>query len=255
MGLSTRIFLFLYTKEKELMKIISKLISLSLIVFFISSCIIGGIDGNGNVIKQNIKINSDFTAINVSQGIDVFLTLSKNTDVEAEIDENLFEFLEIVIENNTLKISFSERIGKRTKTAIYVSMPSITALSTSSAAEITSTNQLKVEDIILKASSGSEIELNIIAKSISAEASSGSEIEIIGETDDLLAESSSGSDIEAKNLMAKNVIADASSGSDITVQAIEGIKAEASSGSDIDCEGNPTNKDISESSGGDVSVK
>lgn len=235
---------------------ISLKVSFLFIALFLNSCtFMSGIEGNRNVISENRTLSGDFTAIKVSQGIDVFLNQAPEINLKVEMDENLHELLLTEVVNHELQISFKENVGRRKASNIYLSMPEITAIRTSSGADLQAHEMIKAEKIKLKASSGSEIEIAIEASKIACYSSSGSQIELKGSCDDLIAESSSGSDIEAESLKSKTVNARASSGSKIEVNASESIVAKASSGADIDCIGHPKNKDISKSSGGSISIR
>jgi hypothetical protein len=63
---------------------------------------------------------------------------------------------------------------------------------------------------------------------------------------------STGSDIDASGLETKKCNASTSSGSDIRINVTEELDANASTGGDISYSGNPAQKNINESSGGDV---
>lgn len=236
------------------MKTLNKLITLTMLVVFTTSCMVSGVIGSRNVTTDNREINDDFTGIKVSQGIEVQLTQDAEVSLSAEMDDNLHELLITEVENDILKIYFEKNVGKRKESTIYLSMPKISSIKTSSGAEVNATNTLKVNDLVIDSSSGSEIDLRVDANSIESESSSGSEIDINGKCVSFSADSSSGSEIDADELHAKTVVAEASSGSDINVYATESITAKASSGASIDCEGNPEEKNIKKSSGGSVSV-
>lgn len=231
-------------------------ISLLFTALFLNSCtFMSGIEGNKNVVSENRSLDGDFTSIKVSQGIDVFLSQESDVKLKVEMDENLHELLLTEIVGDELQISFKENVGRRKASNVYLSMPEIKAIRTSSGADVQAHEMIEADEIKLKASSGSQIEILINATRISCYSSSGSDIELSGSCDDLIAESSSGSKIEAESLKAKTVKVNASSGSNIDVYASESIVAKASSGADVDCIGNPNNKDISKSSGGSVSIR
>lgn len=233
------------------MKIFIVLLS---IVLFSTSCLFTGVVGSRNVTTETRTISSDFTGIKVSQGIDVQLTQDNDVNLSVEMDDNLHEILVTEVNDDILKIYFDENVSKRKASIIYLTMPKISSIKTSSGAEVNSQNTLKVNELLVDASSGSEIELRVEANSIESESSSGSEIALKGTCQSLIADASSGSEIDANELMAETVNAKASSGSDIDVHATKSITAKASSGGSIDCEGNPKNKEIKKSSGGDVRI-
>lgn len=236
------------------MNTINKLIVLVLLGLLSTSCLMTGVIGSRNVTTENREINEDFTGIKVSQGIEVVLTQDAQVSLSAEMDDNLHELLITEVEDGILKMYFEKNVSKRKASIIYLSMPKISSIKTSSGSEVDSNNTLKVNDLYVDASSGSEINLRVDANSIESESSSGSEIDLIGTCISLSADSSSGSQIDADELQAETVNAEASSGSDINVYASESLTAKASSGASIDCDGNPKEKSIKKSSGGDVDV-
>lgn len=236
------------------MNTINKLFVLVLLGLLSTSCLMTGVIGSRNVTTENREINEDFTGIKVSQGIEVVLTQDSQVSLSAEMDDNLHELLITEVEDDILKMYFEKNVSKRKASIIYLSMPKISSIKTSSGAEVDANNTLKVNDLFVDASSGSEINLRVDANSIESESSSGSEIDLTGTCISFSADSSSGSQIDADELQAETVNAEASSGSDINVYASESITAKASSGASIDCEGNPKEKSIKKSSGGDVDV-
>jgi len=236
------------------MKTLNKLIALFVITLFTTSCIINGVVGSRNVTTESRTIEANFTGIKVSQGIEVQLTQDTEVSLSAEFDNNLHELLITKVEDGILKIYFEENVSKRKSSTIYLTMPKISEITTSSGAEVTAKNTLKVNELIVDSSSGSQIDIRVEANSIESNSSSGSQIDIKGTSENLVANASSGSNIDADELLVKNVFADASSGSSIDVQATESITAKASSGASIECKGNPKERDVQKSSGGNVSV-
>jgi len=236
------------------MKNLTKLILLTGILLFTVSCMITGVVGSNNVTTETRTITEDFTGIKVSQGIEIQLTQAKDKSLSIEMDDNLHELLVTEVIDGTLKIYFKENVNKRKASTIYLTMPDIKTIKTSSGSEVIGKNTLQTDDLVLDASSGSEISLRLEATNITAESSSGSEINLKGTTNSLLANSSSGSQIDADNLIANTVTAKVSSGADINVQAKKSITAKARSGGSIDCNGTPNERVISKSSGGSVRV-
>ena len=236
------------------MNTINKLFVLLLIGILSTSCLMTGVIGSRNVTTENREINEDFTGIKVSQGIEVILTQDSQVSLSAEMDDNLHELLITEVKDGILKMYFEKNVSKRKASIIYLSIPKISSIKTSSGSEVESKNTLKVNDLYVDSSSGSEISLRVDANNIESESSSGSEIDLIGTCISLSADSSSGSQIDADELQAETVTAEASSGSDINVYASRSIPAKASSGASIDCDGNPREKNIKKSSGGDVDV-
>ncbi len=220
-----------------------------------TSCMITGVAGSKHVTSESRDIPSDFTGIEVKQGIEVQLTQDNNPSLTVEMDDNLHKLLVTEVKEGVLQIYFSENVGKRKASTVYITMPNIQMIHTSSGASVRSNNTIKTPDLQINTSSGSEVNLRVTAKNITAKSSSGSQIVLKGGSDNLDLTSSSGSEIDTDDLITKNVEAKASSGSDIHLKATEHFTGKASSGASIDCSGNPSEKNMSKSSGGSIQIR
>lgn len=212
------------------------------LALFTSSCVNinfgDGKKGNGVVAEETRKITEDFTEISAAEGLDVFVAQGDKFKILVEADENVIELIATDIREGKLKIHTLENIGRATKN-VYVTLPEITVLESSSGADLIVQNEIKTGKLDLEASSGSDLEVEVIATEIEADASSGADIKISGKTEVLYADASSGADIKARSLLAKRCNADASSGADISVNVSETLTADASSGADISYSGDP----------------
>ena len=208
-----------------------------LLALFATSCKMdinfgNGKRGNGQVVEETRKVTEDFTVVSASEGLDVFVTQDSDFKIEVEADENIIDLIGTDIKDGKLRIHAIENIGRATK-KIYVSLPEITGLKSSSGADLIVQNVVEADKIELDASSGSDLHVELVAAEVSAEASSGADIKVSGKADRLYADASSGADIRARELLAKTCNADASSGSGIFVNVSESLTADASSGADI----------------------
>ncbi|MDT0607074.1 head GIN domain-containing protein [Croceitalea rosinachiae] len=213
----------------------------ALLALFMTSCAFDinfgdGKRGNGEVVEESRSVSEDFTAVYASEGLDVFVTQGNKFKILVEADENIIDLIGTDIRDGRLKIHAIENIGRATKN-IYVTLPDVTTLQSSSGADLIAQNVIKSDKIELDASSGSDIEVQVNANEVVAESSSGADIKVSGRTDVLYADASSGSDIKARGLEAKRCNADASSGADISVNVSESLTADASSGADISYSG------------------
>ncbi|WP_394750512.1 head GIN domain-containing protein [Spongiimicrobium salis] len=208
----------------------------------LSSCVFEmdlgkGKRGNGKIVEDQREVSEDFTSVLATEGIDVFIMQGADFNIEVEADENIIDLIGTDIKDGRLKVHAIENIGRATK-KVYVTLPEITALSSSSGADLIAKNKIETDKIRLSASSGSDLKVEISAEEIEADASSGADIRISGDTNTLYADASSGSDIRARDLLAKTCRAGASSGADIRVNVSESLIANASSGADISYTGN-----------------
>jgi hypothetical protein len=232
-----------------------KIFVLSAIGLTTQACLFNGVSGSRNVTTENREINSDFNKLDVSQGIEVILTQGNSVTLSIEADDNLHEILMTEVKDSVLNIYFKENVSQRKASKVYLTIPQVSGINTSSGAEVNGQNTFNATFINFDASSGSEINMRLIAQEVSANSSSGSDITLMGTCQMLIANSSSGSEINAGQLIAQVVKADASSGADIDVNAVDKFTGNASSGASIDTEGNPKSRSVDKSSGGSVQVK
>lgn len=213
----------------------------------------------GNNDKTQVRNVKSFDGIKVSTGIDLYLTMGNSEEVKIVADEDIIDDIKTEVKDGTLHIYTKKNNwfnwgGNKTRKA-YVSVTELNRLHASSGSDVVSENTLEGDRLEVKASSGSDVKLDVIIKNLSVDASSGSDAKLSGKSKTFEAEASSGSDIKAQNLEAKIGKLRASSGSDISVTITDELYARASSGADIRYYGNPQIRDTDESSGGDVRRK
>ena len=213
-----------------------------------------GIAGSGNITKETRTVGEMFTKIEVKQGIQLFVEQSNDKSIVVETDDNLQKIITTTVENGVLIIEADESFDATNGgPKVTVKLPTINGLEASSGSNIKSNNTLISDNLQVKSSSGSTVDLNVEADVLTLESSSGSDLKANGKALKLETNASSGSKIDARNLLANEVDAQASSGSDTNVAPILNLKAKASSGSSINYYKVPKTINKTESSGGNVS--
>lgn len=238
---------------KTTLKLIVLLLTLSL-----TSCngnlnLIDGIDGSGNVVTEKRNIETPFTKIQASTGVEVILEQGSPSEVEVEVDDNLMKYIVTRVENGTLIVKIDGNINTMESAIVRVKTKTIEGLESSSGASIKTINKLSGTSVALKTSSGSTIQADLEYEKVSCESASGSEIKVSGKALTLDTKSSSGSEINAKELASNEITAQSTSGSSTTVNPIVLLNAKASSGSSIDYVKEPKKVVKEETSGGSVS--
>lgn len=214
-----------------------------------NSCI-GNMD-YGPLEKETRRVTG-FSAIEVSHGIDVYLTMGSREFLEVETPEDLLEHLVTEVKGGKLKIYFDRSFNWNNETKVYVQAKNIESIHTSGGSDLFGENKLETKELELKASGGSDIKLEIDTKNLEVNVSGGADIELSGQTVHLYANSSGGSDLKAFELVAQRADLEASGGSDIKVYVEEEIEAKASGGADIEYMGTPSLINSNSSSSGDI---
>jgi hypothetical protein len=195
-----------------------------------------GEKGNGNLTSQNRIITEGFTTVAASEGLNVFVTQADDFKIKVEADENIIDLIGTNIENDVLKIYAIKNIGNATKN-IYVSLPKIMSLKSSSGAKLKAESTISTKKLKLETSSGAVLSAKIFTENIDVAASSGANIKLTGTTKNMNIEASSGANINASDLKSERSNAKASSGANIKLNVSETLKADANSAGNISYSG------------------
>jgi hypothetical protein len=244
-------------KKSKIMSTLTRIIITSIIGFLMLSCNFSmnlgdGVDGNRDVVKVDRDISSDFRAIKVSQGLDLYITQSNEVSISVEADENLHELIMTEVENGVLKIYVNENIRRAASKKIMLNVTDILAIKATSGSDVYSTNIIEVDDLELNTTSGANMKLTVNTEQLVCKATSGSDLKLSGKTKTLNASATSGSDIDAISLSAETSDVKATSGADISVNTSKELTARATSGGDVRYSGNPEKVNKSDSSSGSV---
>lgn len=202
---------------------------------------------------KEVRELGEFTSVTVSAGIDLIVEQGENTAVIAEAKDN--DILETIItetEGSTLKIysKFKGLVpGNRT---VYVTIKNIELINASGGSDVKTPGTIKVNDIELNASGGSDLNINIEAVNLICKVSGGSDAYFKGKAEKFDVKASGGSDVKAMGFEAKICNAEASGGSDIYVHALNQLSVNANGGSDVFYSGEPTIVSLNTGGGSDI---
>ena len=207
---------------------------------------------------QTRTLNASFSAINVSDGIDLYLTQGNEESIAVSAsDEKYMERFKTVVEDGTLKLYFDNKglswvnSGKR-KLKAYVSFKTLQKLHASSGSDVIVKGTLQVDKLQCSVSSGAHLGGQVDIGELEVSQNSGAEIEISGKTDKLHVDVSSGAIFKGFDLGANFCEAKASSGGGVRVTVNKELNAKANSGGGIRYKGDAVIKDLSVDSGGVV---
>jgi hypothetical protein len=252
------IFYRLFNLNKQTMKRNLFQITGVFVVFCIllSSCWFLGpsVKGNGNVTEE-VRQLSVFDQIEVSRGMNAYITQGSPAKVVVIADENLHDVIETKVENGVLKIRVNENVGWAKEKKVMVTVEKLSCVKTTSGSNAWSQNQILSENLELKANAGSNLTMDVNAKLLRAECSSGANIRLSGLAKEADLETTSGANLKGQDLKADDCKMQASSGGNVSSTVVNKLDAQASSGGDIVYYGEPTSTEINSSSGGNIHRK
>ena len=203
---------------------------------------------------------SGFRGLNVSSGIDVYLTQGGSEKLAFDVKGVDEEDVKSEVRNGVLRLYIDRKganwnWGRNTYVKAYVTFRQLNDIQASGGADVNGQGTLSFSDLNVEASGGSDVTLALKADKLNASASGGADLKIDGSARTLNANGSGGSDLDARKLTVDVCNANSSGGSEVYVNATRELSLKASGGSDIYYYGPAKVVDKSESGGSDITHK
>ncbi len=154
------------------------------------------IHGNGHITKSTQTLPA-FDAISANAIDDIILLKSdgNQNSLIIETDDNLLPYIHFGVKNGVL--SFNYKDIKPTKMKFYIMVSSLTSLKASGASKVETADSLSGEDLLIRASGASWVNLNTYFHRIHLEASGAADVFLAGTCQTLMAQLSGASDLKA----------------------------------------------------------
>jgi hypothetical protein len=204
------------------------------------------------------NISGGFHAIEVSGGIDLYLSNGNETVAVSANDKDVRDRIVTEVKDGVLKIYYDWKKGikinlKGKSLKAYVSFKSLDKLSASGGCDVAMEGTLQTSKLSIDLSGGSDFKARISVATLVVNQSGGSDANLTGSAIDMRIDASGGSDFSGYDLVADNCIIQASGGSDVNITVNKELYAEASGASDISWKGSAAVKKASASGAGSVS--
>jgi hypothetical protein len=200
-----------------------------------------------------------FTAIEVSGGIDLYLSNGDEAVAVSAKDEKVRSRIRTEVTNGVLKIyydwkdGFKLGFGRNESMKAYVSYKTLNSLEVSGGADAIVDGVIRSSELNIHVSGGADFKGKVEVDNLNISQSGGADVNISGTAKTLKVRTSGGSDLDGYELVTEICVAEASGGSDISITVSKEITAEASGGSDISWKGSASVKRSSTSGAGSVS--
>lgn len=207
---------------------------------------------------QKRTLNGSFSAISVSDGIQLYLTQGDEESIAISASEEKYlQRYKTEVTNGTLKIYYDNNGmswsgDEHRKLKAYVSFKTLQKLKASGGAHVTMKSVLKSENLEVSFSSGSRFDGEVDVTKMDASSSSGADINITGKSGSLKVDVSSGAIFKGYELVVDFCDAEASSGGGVRVNVNKELVVKASSGGGVRYKGAGVIRDMDISSGGNV---
>jgi hypothetical protein len=197
--------------------------------------------------KRNV---SGYHAIEVSGGIDLYLSQGDEAVAVSASDTKYRDRIKTEVKDGVLKIWYEYKnqnvqldFGNR-KLKAYVSYKTLDNVHASGGSDVKVDGSISGNSLTLGLSGGSDFEGKVSLSDLKIHASGGSDVRISGTAGKLDIEASGGSDFKGYELVTDNCYINASGGSDVYITVNKELEADASGGSDVYYKGNGTVKNL-----------
>lgn len=188
--------------------------------------------GNGNIIEEKREVKS-FDIIKVQKGLNLYITQGSPAALLVKADENLMENIITRVDGNTLYLDVNGSIRKANAMDIYLTLEDLSELHASGGSDVFAEGGLKLDELKLFFSGGSDTKMNLEVGTLYCETSGGSDAVLSGKANKMSVKSSGGSDFNAKKLEVSSCKIQTSGASDAWVFVTGEIEIEASGASDV----------------------
>jgi len=201
---------------------------------------------DANAQKRNV---SGFHAIEVSGGIDLFLSQGDEAVAISASKDEYRDKIITEVKNGVLKIWFDWKSNLKIdwsnrKLKAYVSFKNLDGLEASGGSDVIVDGTINSTKLNLVISGGSDLKGKVESDDLKINASGGSDVNISGKAAKLTIQASGGSDFSGYDFAADICYVEASGGSDVHVTVNKELTANASGGSDVFYKGSGLIRDL-----------
>lgn len=208
--------------------------------------------GEGDITTSEKSISS-FKDLKVSGDFEVILKQGSDYSCTIQAYENLQDIIEVRNSGRALKVDTRRCTKSDKKIKVFVSAPDISYIHLTGAVNAYTESNFKLDNLKLKSSGASSIELTLEARELDIDISGASDVTLEGITEALTFDVSGAGHLNASQLKSKSADIHISGSADCSVNVEEVLKASVSGSGNVNYVGNPSKVDTQISGSGNVS--
>ncbi|MDB5195945.1 MAG: hypothetical protein JWP88_315 [Flaviaesturariibacter sp.] len=196
------------------------------------------IRGNGNMTSQTRSVGS-FTKVDVSGPFDVYVTQGAAAAVKVDADENLQQYIEVIVKGDEVNIQTRDHYNLRPRSdiKIYITSPAYQALSITGSGNLRSDSKLSTDRIDISVTGSGEMTVNVDAPIVKSEVTGSGTIRLNGATRRFDAEINGSGEVHAFDLLSEEAGIEINGSGDAEVFASKTLKIEVSGSGDVQYKG------------------
>ncbi len=228
-------------------------IGIALVIYMILPFrfLVRGIEGSGNVIKENREVPA-FHGIEAGSAFHINVVKGDKQSLVIETDDNIQEYIKVKVDDGVLEIETKGNIRNPEKLNAYITMPEIDELDLSGACNLESNDRFESEKMDIDLSGASRVNLKIRVGKLNLEQSGASKSNLSGYANNLEIDASGASHSYLEDLEVNNAEIDLSGASKVNVKVMEYLNGKCSGASHINYGGGVKKVDVSTSGASSV---
>jgi hypothetical protein len=187
--------------------------------------------------------------------MDIHLEKGTEGNISVTTDDNLHEYLEIEVKDNTLVIKTKKNTYLKTKKGIHIKVPfnDISEVSLVGSGDIDTKDTIKADELDVRVTGSGDVVLAVESNMVDANITGSGDMVLTGSTNSLDVSVTGSGDFKGSDLVSQNTEARVSGSGDARVVAKQSLKARVNGSGDITYSGNPEKSDTKTSGSGDIS--
>jgi len=166
---------------------------------------LSSVRGTSDVVSRDFDV-TDFTALNISGNYEVIWHQATDFSLTIEMQENLFEYVEVNVNRNTLEIRSTRSFNttKRNRPRIYIEAPSLDAVSFSGAITTNNWDSITGQSFSFESAGAVNITFDLQVESFEVSASGAGDFTFSGNSETVDITIAGASAISASDLQTRD---------------------------------------------------
>jgi len=196
------------------------------------------IKGNGNLVTSE-KTVSEFEKVNVSGSAEVRFHASQEYRAVVTVDENLDEYVEIVVKNNVLNIGTKSGSYSFTKFLVDIYCPVLSGVSVSGSGSFKSADQITASTFETSISGSGKIEGTVECDNFSARISGSGNMTVVGNSQNADIGISGSGKFNGNEFIINDATVRISGSGNVDIHVTDNLKANISGSGGVNYRGEP----------------
>lgn len=227
------------------------LLALAAIVAF-GSCRFNCIKGSGHEANTNRTV-PNFAEIKVSGGYHIILKQDSSLSLNISADDNVLKYIRTDVDGDRLRISTKRNICSQKPITITIGVKRLEAIEGSGAIELENQGKLNVNDLKMKFSGASKVNMDLNANNVRTEGSGATEINLKGQATSHSVHLTGSGKLNALDFIVDKYDVETTGASECKINVLNELNTHTTGAADIQYRGNPAH--INNSKTGAAEIK